>query len=253
MISESLVSELEKITEPGALVAELAKRFPGKVGVALSGQVSDCALVDMAVKTGAKVRLYTVDTLRVFPETLELFDALEKKYPGIKIERLTPDPKDVEPMVKNNGEFLFFDSKEKQELCCRVRKVFPNQKMLDQLDAWVTGLRSDQSPNRAKVARLESMLHPQKGSKENMRQMLKVNPLADWPEAKVREYLKANQVPVHKLLEAKLPGGYYYESLGCVICTTPISPYEARRAGRWRWFNSEDEKKECGLHLPENS
>src|SRR5439155_9439031 len=84
---------------------------------------------------------------------------------------------------------------------------------------------------------------------EGTRPILKVAPLATWTEAKVREYLKANHVPVHKLLEAKLPGGWYYESLGCILCTTPIGPNEPRRAGRWRWFNALDDKKECGLHL----
>src|SRR5437868_1719137 len=117
MINDALIMELSQISEPGPLLAELAKRFPnGKVGLALSGQVSDSALVDMAVKAGAKIRFYTVDTLKVFPETLELFTALEKRYPGTKIERLTPNPKDLEPMVREHGEFLFFDSKEKQEL-----------------------------------------------------------------------------------------------------------------------------------------
>ena len=247
MITDALIAELEKIQEPGKLLAELARRFPGgQVGVALSGQVSDSALVDMAVKAGAEVRFYTVDTLRVFPETLELMTALEKRYPGVKIERLTPDPKEVASMVEEHGEYLFFDSKAKQELCCRIRKVFPNQRMLDVLDVWVTGLRADQSHSRAKVPRLEIIQHKN-------RPLLKVSPLADWKEVQVREYLKANQVPVHKLLEAKLPGGFYYESLGCVICTTPIGPNEPRRAGRWRWFNTEDNKKECGLHLPENT
>ncbi len=243
MINDALIPDLQKIQDPGKLLAELARRFPGgQLGVALSGQLSDCALVDMAVNAGAEVRFYTVDTLRIFPETLELFAALEKRYP-VKIERLTPDPKELESMVKEHGEYLFFDAKEKQELCCRIRKVFPNQRMLDVLDVWVTGLRADQSHSRAGVPRLEIIQHKN-------RPLLKVSPLAAWTEAQVRDYLKTNQVPMHKLLETKLPGGYYYESLGCVICTTPIGPHEPRRAGRWRWFNAEDEKKECGLHLP---
>src|SRR5437016_2730504 len=118
MIDQALIVELGKITEPGPLLAELGRRFPGKVGVALSGQVSDSALVDMAVKAKASVRFYTIDTLRIFPETLDLFSRLEKRYP-IKIERITPATGDLETMIQEHGEYLFFDSKEKQELCCR--------------------------------------------------------------------------------------------------------------------------------------
>jgi phosphoadenosine phosphosulfate reductase len=80
----------------------------------------------------------------LFPETLALFDAVEKKY-GLKIERYYPDPVELKTMIEENGEYLFFDSKEKQELCCRVRKVLPNERVLRTLDVWVTGLTADQS------------------------------------------------------------------------------------------------------------
>jgi 3'-phosphoadenosine 5'-phosphosulfate sulfotransferase (PAPS reductase)/FAD synthetase len=73
------------------------------------------------VKAGFIPRVYTVDTGRLFPETIALFDAVEKKY-GLKIERYYPDPAELKTMIEENGEYLFFDSKEKQELCCRVRK-----------------------------------------------------------------------------------------------------------------------------------
>src|SRR5262249_33677303 len=137
--------------------------------------------------------------------------------------------------------------KERQELCCHVRKVLPNEKALDTLDVWVTGLRADQSRARSGVQRFEVIQH---GPSSQQRPILKVAPLAAWTESKVREYLKAHKVPIHKLLDTKLPGGWYYESLGCILCTTPIGPDEPRRAGRWRWFNTTDDKKECGLHLP---
>ena len=122
--------------------------------------------------------------------------------------------------------------------------------MLDGLDVWVTGLRADQSPGRASLPRLEIIQH--KG-----RPVLKAQPLVDWTEAQLRTYMRDNKVPVHPLMKGTLPGGWYYESLGCAVCTTPIGPDEPRRAGRWRWFNqekaavsAEDAKKECGLHVP---
>jgi len=247
VISEKLISELDAIKEPGLLMKELFTRFPGRTAIGTSGQLTGCALIDFAVQAKAPgIRVFTNDTLRLFPETLDLFQALEKRY-GLTLERYTPPEAELKAMVEEYGEFLFFDSKERQELCCYVRKVLPNQRALNTLDVWITGLRSDQSSSRSGVGRFEIIDHPLGAQ---TRPILKVAPLADWKEADVREYLKKNKVPVHALLEKKLPGGWYYESLGCILCTTPIGPYEPRRAGRWRWFNTGDDKKECGLHLP---
>src|SRR5262249_32818834 len=152
MINETLIAELEKIVEPGPLLAELDRRFPKRMAIGTSGQLTGCALIDLAVKAKVKPRVFTIDTLRRFPETYDLFTALEKRY-GIQIERYTPDPKDLDPMINEHGEYLFFDSKEKQELCCNIRKVLPNDKALDTLDVWITGLRADQSKARAGVGR----------------------------------------------------------------------------------------------------
>jgi len=200
-------------------------------------------MIDLAVKSGVKPRVFTIDTLRLFPETYELFDAIEKKY-RIKVERIQPEPEKIKKMVAEHGEYLFLDSKEKQEYCCNLRKVEPNEKVLDTLDVWLTGLRSDQSKQRAATERFEILPR----GKEK-RRILKVAPLVDWTEEKLREYIKTNEVPMHKLLEGR-KDGWYYESLGCVICTTPIGPNEPRRAGRWRWFNAgEVDGKECGIHV----
>ncbi len=245
-IDQSLLKELDVIREPGSLLAEIHKRFGNRMAIATSGQPTDTAIIALIIKSGVlSPRVYTTDTLRLFPETYAYYEILEK-YFKIKIERFTPPEDELTKMVQQHGEFLFFDSKDKQEYCCHVRKVLPNQKALDTMDAWVTGLRRDQSASRAQLPRLEIIEHAG-------RPILKVNPLADWTEQKVSEYLKTNGIPNHPLFEQKLSDGYYYESLGCVICTTPIGPHEPRRAGRWRWFNSLDDKKECGLHLPETS
>jgi len=237
------------------------------MAIATSGQPTDTAIVALTVRAGvAKPRVYTTDTYRLFPETYVYFKTLETFF-GITIERFAPPEKDLSKMIEEHGEFLFFDSREKQEYCCHVRKVLPNQKALDTMDVWVTGLRRDQSASRAQLPRMEVIASPsaplpkgeggpdakRSGTGEaSPRSILKVNPLVVWTEKQVADYLRTNNVPNHPLFEKKLPGSYYYESLGCVICTTPIGPHEPRRAGRWRWFNALDDKKECGLHLPEN-
>ncbi|MBI4412565.1 MAG: phosphoadenylyl-sulfate reductase [Deltaproteobacteria bacterium] len=240
-VNQELVSDLEKIKDPQELIGEIFKRFKNRAAIGTSGQLTGTVMIDLAVKAGAKPRVFTIDTLRLFKETYELFDAMEKKY-GIRVERIKPDPAKIAAMVKEHGEYLFFDSKKKQELCCHLRKVEPNDEVLKTVDVWLTGLRVDQSAARAKTNRFEIIIHP-----EGKHPILKVAPLVDWTEEKLRDYAGKNGVPVHKLLEWK-KDGWYYESLGCVICTTPIGPHEPRRAGRWRWFNAVDSDKECGLH-----
>ena len=241
-IDTGLIGELERIKDSQELIREVFSRFGNRAAIGTSGQLTGVVMIDQAVRSGVKPRVFTIDTLRLFRETYELFDAIEKKY-GFKVEKIQPDPAKISAMIRGHGEHLFFDSKKKQELCCHLRKVEPNERVLDTLDIWLTGLRSDQSAARAKTSRFEIVLHG-----KDKRPILKVAPLVDWTEEDLRKYCAGHQVPVHKLLNWK-QDGWYYESLGCVICTTPIGPDEPRRAGRWRWFNATaPDDKECGIH-----
>lgn len=243
-IDSKLITELEQYTDPKDLLKEVFTRFGNRAAIGTSGQLTGSVMIDLACSSGVKPRVFTIDTLRLFPETYELFDAVEKKY-SIQIEKIQPDQSKLEKMIAENGEYLFFDSKEKQELCCNIRKVEPNEKILDSLDVWLTGLRADQSKARAGTAKFEIQHRgPQK------KPLLKIAPLVAWTEKQLRDYAEQHQVPTHKLLNWNHEG-WYYESLGCILCTTPIGPYEARRAGRWRWFNAlnPDANKECGLHV----
>ena len=242
-LSDSLVEELSLIQEPQALIQQIFSKFGDRAAIGTSGQLTGSVMIDLAVKAGLKPRVFTIDTLRLFSETYQLFENLEKKY-QISIERVQPDPKKIKTMIAEHGEYLFFDSKEKQECCCHLRKVEPNEKVLDTLDVWLTGLRTDQSSARANTARFQWVEHG-----HQKRRILKVAPLVAWKEKQLREYIQQHQVPTHPLLEWN-QDGWYYESLGCMICTTPVGPYEPRRAGRWRWFNALDpNNKECGLHV----
>lgn len=248
IIDQILANKLEEIEDPGELMAELFRMFSTRAAIGTSGQWSGVALIDMAIRTGTPApNVYTVDTLRLFPETYDLMRELEKRY-KIKIKKAVPDFNAVTKMVRDHGEMIFFNSKAKQEYCCKIRKVDPNNRILDTLDVWITGIRADQSNSRSQMKRIDIITHRQKDGTE--RPLLKVTPLIEWTEEEVKDYVKKHNVPAHKLLEIERDG-WHYASLGCIICTTPIGPHETRRAGRWRWFNYalNDDHKECGLHL----
>lgn len=242
LINEDLCYEVCLLEEPQEILFRLFEQFKDRAAIVTSGQLSGMILIHLAHENKLPFRVCTIDTLRLFSETYEFFDRVEARY-NICVERIKPDQEKVARMMAQHGEYLFFDSKEKQEYCCNVRKVKPMKPLLDTLDVWFAGLRRDQSEYRRHVPKAEIIVH-------NRRRILKVNPLADWSTSRVWKFIRENDVPVNPLLKPNRHE-HYYESVGCIICTTPIRPDEPRRAGRWRWQNavSSDDKKECGLHF----
>ncbi len=237
---KELAQEVQCISEPQTVLFELFKRFKDRVAIVSSGQLTGLVLIHMAWENQLPFRVCTIDTGRLFPETYTFLDQVEKYY-GIQIERVSAQKLSVDRMISQHGEYLFFDSQAKQEYCCKIRKVNPQKQLLDGLDVWFTGLRRDQSEFRQHVPRVEIIDHQK-------RPILKVSALADWDDKRIWDYIDEKAVPVNPLLRRQ-PKVAYYESIGCVICTTPILPGEAKRAGRWRWQQSEENVKECGLHF----
>lgn len=241
-VDNTLCQEIVLTETPQEILFSLFKRFKERAAIVTSGQLSGMILIHLAAENQLPFRVCTLDTLRLFPETYAFFEKVESRY-GIQIEQVQPDPQEVQQMVTEHGEYLFFDSKAKQEFCCNVRKVRPMQQLLETLDVWITGLRRDQSDARQQLRKAEiisSTTHP----------VLKVNPLFQWTTDEVWQFVRDNDIPVNPLLTADADG-HYYESLGCIICTTPIKPGEPKRAGRWRWQNAvptTENDKECGLH-----
>ena len=244
----TLCQEVLLTESPQEILFSLFKRFKERAAIVTSGQLSGMVMIHLAAENGLPFRVCTLDTLRLFPETYAFLEQVESRY-GIKIEQIQPDPQEVQEMVTQHGEYLFFDSKTKQEYCCNIRKVRPMQRLLETLDVWITGIRHDQSDARKQHRKAEiisSATHP----------VLKVSPLIQWTAEKVWQFVRENEIPVNPLLKADAQG-HYYESIGCVICTTPIKPGEPNRAGRWRWQNAtpaaensetDEDAKECGLH-----
>ena len=212
------------------------EEYGGRAGIVTSFQNTGCVMIDMAHRVAPELRVLTVDTLRLHQDTYNFIQTIEERY-GVSVERFTPDPDAVHRMVQQHGEFLFFDSKAKQEYCCSIRKIEPNQRALATLDVWITGLRQDQSEFRNATPKASY-------AEQEGRALLKLAPLVDWSEEDVWRYIRDNDVPYNPLYDQG------YTSIGCVICTTPTLPWEDKRAGRWRWFNAlEENNKECGIHI----
>lgn len=207
-----------------------------RAAIFTSFQNTGCVMIDMAHRLVPELRVITIDTLRLPTETHELMTRLEHRY-GIAIERFQPDPQSLEMMIRENGEFLFFDSHDKQQLCCTVRKVEPNHRALKTVDLWITGLRRDQSLTRGVLPKSAIV-------NQDERHIIKLSPLIDWSEEQVWNYLRKHDVPYNALYDKG------YTSIGCHICSTPTRPGEDKRAGRWRWMNQihSETHKECGLH-----
>lgn len=244
----------EKIAELNAMEAEELVKwafdiFGERAAIGTSFQLTGSVIVDMAARHFNKFRVFIVDTLRLHPETYDSVSGAEKKY-GIKVEIYGPDKGLLKDMTERFGEYLFFTDKAKQEYCCNVRKVEPNRRALATLDVWITGLRRDQSGYRKNVEKAALV-------EEGGRTILKLCPLADWDIERVWKYIREKNVPYNRLFDKG------YDSIGCIICSTPLVKGEAPRSGRWRWFNlapsalgggikqekeSSDGKKECGIH-----
>lgn len=206
--------------------------FGDHIALATSFGAEDMVLTDMVVKLHPGPRIFTLDTGRLHQETYDVMARTMKKY-GVKIETFSPDSRELEELTRSYGPNLFYESIDNRISCCQVRKINPLKRALSTLNAWVCGLRKEQAATRTQIRKLEI-------SGDNGSVMAKVNPLADWTEKQVWDYIRQNDVPYNTLHEQGFP------SIGCAPCTRAIKCGEDIRAGRWWW--ELPEHKECGLH-----
>ena len=225
-----LAVELDDAT-PQEVIAYALERWGSQVAICTSFQAEGMAILDMAWRIDNNVRIFTVDTGRLHQETYDAMEEVRQRY-GIDVEVYFPDAKQVENMVRRFGPNLFQKSVEARLTCCNVRKVEPIRGVLEGLDAWVTGLRRDQSVTRADTGALEF--------DQGHGGIAKLNPIIGWTDAELWAYADAQRVPIHPLHKKGYP------SIGCGPCTRAVKPGEHPRAGRWWWENPES--KECGLH-----
>jgi len=226
---QELLAELGDASAQDVL-ALAVHRFPGRIAFASSLGLEDQVLTAMIVESKLDLPIFTLDTGRLFPETYDLIDRTAKRY-GVTIHTYFPAAAEVEKMVDRDGVNLFRDSIEARKRCCEVRKILPLRRAQLELDAWVCGLRTGQGATRQEVEFIEW---------DNLADMVKVNPLADWTEQSVMDYVREHDVPYNPLHDQGFP------SIGCAPCTRAVAEGEDARAGRWWWEGADH--RECGLH-----
>jgi phosphoadenosine phosphosulfate reductase len=212
-------------------IRELVTRFPGKVVFTTSFGIEDQVITNFIFKNDLPVEVVTLDTGRLFPETYQVFAETITKYRK-KIDVYFPEHEAVEKMVSEKGPFSFYESKDNRLECCRLRKVVPLRRALKGRSLWITGIRAEQSDNRADMSDLEW---------DDDKKLIKFHPLYNWSMEDVENYIKENDVPYNSLHNKG------YVSIGCEPCTRAISKGQDFRSGRWWW--EIDGPKECGCHI----
>ena len=199
--------------------------------LASSMGAEDQVLTYIFTQLNAKARIFSLDTGRLHQETYSVMSKSMQKY-GFCYEVLFPNRVAIEETVSKYGPNFFYESIENRHLCCNIRKVEPLKRKLSELDGWVTGLRRQQAVTRTHLPKIEW---------DDANNMVKLNPLADWSEEQVWQFIQEHQIPYNVLHDKG------FASIGCAPCTRAIAKGEDIRAGRWWWENPE--QKECGLHV----
>jgi len=221
-----------KIAAAAVLLERIQDEF-SPVTLASSLGAEDMVLTDLVAKHAPGISIFSLDTGRLNPETYDLLAKVQETYGGtVAMKVFYPQAEAIQQYVEANGINAFYNSVELRKACCGIRKVEPLKRALAGNQAWITGMRRSQAVTRADMPVEEY---------DADHGLTKFNPLADWTEKEVWEYIRTQGVPYNALHDK------HYPSIGCAPCTRAISVGEDVRAGRWWW---EDESgKECGLHV----
>jgi phosphoadenosine phosphosulfate reductase len=206
------------------------ENYPDRIAFSTSLGAEDQVIMHFLSKIRTPVKIFTLDTGRLFQETYDLLDITRKKY-GLPIDIYFPDARRVEGMVRAKGINLFYESVENRQMCCGIRKIEPLIRALTGMEVWITGMRKEQSVTRTGADLVE--WDPEYG-------IIKLNPLVNWTLDMVWHHVRTFGIPVNELHSKGFP------SIGCLPCTRAVKPGEDLRSGRWWWEMPEN--KECGLH-----
>lgn len=233
MNDENTIIELRKLVKKELTkdLKMLSERFPGEVVFSTSFSVEDQIITDQIFSLNLPIKVFTLDTGRLFPETYSTWSETSRKY-GKTIQAFYPDNNELEKFISENGPNCFYESVQNRMRCCELRKVMPLQRALKNNKVWITGIRHEHSPNRSDMEQLEWDIH---------NKLIKFHPLFYWDSLQVANYIKNHQIPTNPLHEKG------FQSIGCAPCTRATKPGEDIRAGRWWW--EDNSKKECGLHI----
>ena len=220
----------ERVAAAAARLRDAARAHPGRIVQASSLGAEDMVVTDLLARHAPGVAIGTLETGMLHAETLTLIETLEHRY-GIAVERHRPVAEQAIAFVRASGSDAMFRSLALRKACCAIRKLEPLARMLSGRDAWITGLRREQSARRGEVAFAE----------RDEAGRAKLNPIADWSWADVWHYIALNDVPSNPLHDR------FFPSIGCAPCTRAVAVGEDFRAGRWWWEN--ESAKECGLHV----
>jgi phosphoadenosine phosphosulfate reductase len=221
LTGKSIEERLEKI----------ATLFPDKTIFTTSFGIEDQVITQKIFTNNLPIKVVTLDTGRLFPETYEVFSQTIIRY-NKNINVYFPDDHSVETMVTQKGPLSFYKSIENRKECCTIRKVVPLNRALAGMECWISGIRASQSDNRNNMSDLEY---------DENKKLFKYHPLFDWSFEDVEKYIKENYIPYNALHDKG------YLSIGCEPCTRAVKPGEDFRAGRWWWEN--EGPKECGCHV----
>jgi phosphoadenosine phosphosulfate reductase len=224
----------ERVAQTLALLQKAARVHAGRIVQATSLGAEDMVLTDLIARHALPIALATLDTGKLHEETLALIPRIEQRY-SLNVQVFRPAEKAVVQFVARHGERAMFDGVELRKACCGLRKLEPLSRLLEGQGAWVTGLRREQSSQRAEVPLYEI--------EDTGR--VKFNPLTEWSWADVWHYIATHEVPYNALHDQ------FFPSIGCAPCTRAIALGEDFRAGRWWW--EQDDAKECGLHVKQGA
>ncbi len=214
-------------------IGELVKQFPDQVTFSTSFSYEDQVITHEILANQLPVKIFTLDTGRMFAETYSVWNSTNEKY-NTKIKAYYPQASTLQQFVEANGPNSFYESVDNRKQCCFIRKVEPLQRALAGNAIWITGLRAEHSANRTNLPIIEW---------DESNQVIKYHPILHWTNEEVKAYISKNMIPYNPLHDKG------FVSIGCAPCTRAIKAGEDFRAGRWWWEDAS--KKECGLHVHE--